>query len=226
MPRQLNFDLPVNTDYTRNGFVPAPGNAVALAMVADWQNWPLGKLVVSGPEGAGKTHLAHIWAGMANAPIVAARDLAGLDLEALAAAPVAVEDVPQIAQDRAAQEALFHLHNMLAAAGHALLMTGVGTPNHWHMGLPDLQSRIDAAGHAAVALPDDALLTAVLEKHFADRQLTPRADVIPYLVRRMERSFAAAQTIVAGLDATSLSERTPITRKLAASLLDNLETNG
>ena len=43
----------------------------------------------------------------------------------------------------------------MATAGTPLLLTGQGTPNHWGMTLPDLQSRIDAAGHAALDLPDD-----------------------------------------------------------------------
>ncbi|MCB4379175.1 chromosomal replication initiator DnaA, partial [Synechococcus sp. MU1644] len=87
--------------------------------------------------------------------------------------------------------------------------------------LPDLQSRVDAAGHAALDAPDDSLLGAVLAKLFSDRQLTPRPDVIPYLVTHMERSFAAARQIVADLDTASLAQKKPVTRNLAAACLDN-----
>ena len=111
---------------------------------------------------------------------------------------------------------------MILAAHHPLLMTGRGHPNLWHLTLPDLQSRIDAAGHAALDPPDDALLSVVLEKLFSDRGLKPRADVIPYLILRMERSFAAAGEIVATLDAQSLAEGREITRAFAATVLDNL----
>ena len=52
------------------------------------------------------------------------------------------------------------------------------------------------------APPDDALLGALLLKLFADRQLVVAEALIAYLVRHMERSFAAAQAIVvAALDA-------------------------
>lgn len=220
MPQQLNFDLPVTRDHSRASFVQAPGNALALAMIADWASWPLGKLVLSGPHGAGKSHLTHIWAEECGATVVEATDLEASDIPSLAGGPVAVEDVPSIRTDGTAQEALFHLHNMMREADHPLLLTGVGAPNLWEMSLPDLQSRIDAAGHAAVTLPDDALLRAVLEKHFAARQLKPRPDVIPYLIRHMERSFVAAEQIVAALDAQSLQDRKPITRPMAARLLD------
>lgn len=220
MAQQLNFDLPVTPDYTRDGFVVAPSNAVAMAMLDQVTAWPLGKLVISGPAGSGKTHLAHIWAADTGARMITSAEVVDADLTKLAQGPVIVEDMPLVRSAPAAQDGLFHLHNLLQEAGHPLLMTGMGTPNHWGMSLPDLQSRIDAAGHAALDLPDDALLTAVLNKHFTDRQLTPRPDVVPYLVAHMERSFAAAHHIVAALDAQSLTEGKAVTRPMARALLD------
>lgn len=68
--------------------------------------------------------------------------------------------------------------------------------------------------------PDDTLLAMVLGKMFADRQITPKADVIPYLVRHMERSFAAARSTVAALDKRSMDEGRTLSRKLAADLVD------
>jgi chromosomal replication initiation ATPase DnaA len=65
------------------------------------------------------------------------------------------------------------------------------------------------------------LLTAVLAKLLADRQLTPKPDLIPYLLLRMDRSFAAAGDLVAALDAASLAQKKPVTRALAAQVLDN-----
>ncbi len=220
MARQLNFDLPVTPDFTRNGFVVSDSNALAVALIDNWQSWPQGKMILSGPSGAGKTHLTRIWAEDTGAQMIEAIDLSVDSVERLSNAAVAVENVPAIAEDAAAQTALFHLHNLLIAHGQPLLMTGVGTPNHWRMTLPDLQSRIDAAGHAALSAPDDGLLQAVLEKHFADRQLAPRPDVIPYLLPRIERSYLAALQIVAALDEESLRDRKPITRPMAAALLD------
>lgn len=220
MATQLGLDLPARTALGRDDFMVAPSNALALAMIDGWQSWPLHKLVLSGPDGSGKTHLTHVWAAASGARILKAHDLRADTLDTTATGPVAVEDVPQIAQDLAAQTALFHLHNLQHAANQPLLMTGTPPPSLWHMSLPDLQSRIDAAGHAALSAPDDGLLQAVLEKHFADRQLAPRPDVIPYLLPRIERSYLAALQIVAALDEESLRDRKPITRPMAAALLD------
>ena len=68
---------------------------------------------------------------------------------------------------------------------------------------------------ARIEDPDDRLLGAVLAKHFADRQLVPMADVIPYLAVRIERSFAAAAAVVERLDRMALAEARPVSRPLA-----------
>lgn len=219
MARQLSFDLPALVVLGRADFYVAPSNALAVAMIESTETWPAPQLTVCGPEGAGKTHLANVWANMTGAVIVPSRDLPGRDIPTLAETPVAVEDVPEIAANAAAMDALFHLFNLMRAHGRPLLMTGRGDPSQWGLALPDIQSRVQAAAHVALDLPDDTLLAAVLGKLFADRQITPKPDVIPYLVRHMERSFAAAQSIVAGMDKMALDEGRTVSRQVAARMI-------
>ncbi|GAW33268.1 chromosomal replication initiator protein DnaA [Roseovarius sp. A-2] len=220
MAQQLSFDLPVRPALGREDFFVSPANAEAVAMIEGWQGWPSRKLILAGPAGAGKTHLTHVWAALSGAQVIAARDLPDADIPALAQGPVAVEDARQIAGDRAAENALFHLHNLTLAEGHALLITARGAPHLWGLTLPDLASRMQGTLLSELRAPDDALLSAVLMKLFADRQLSPSPDTIPYLARRIERSFEAARDIVAALDARALAETRPVTRSLAARVLD------
>ena len=219
MAQQLSFDLPAKPALGRDDFFVAPSNAMAVAMIDPGFAWPAGTLVLSGPVGAGKTHLVHVWASQSGARIVSAAELTEDLVPDLAQGPVAVEDVQDIAGDLPAQKALFHLHNLLMAAGRPLLMTGQKAPNLWGLSLPDLQSRVQGAAHAALEAPDDALLAVVLAKLFNDRQILPKPDVIPYLVAHMDRSFEAAQDIVARLDRMALDERRNLTRALAIRLL-------
>ncbi|XDA97523.1 chromosomal replication initiator DnaA [Sulfitobacter sp. LCG007] len=220
MAEQLGFDLPGVPALGRDDFLVAPSNAVAVAMIEAWPQWAGGKLLLSGPKGAGKTHLVHVWASRSAARVIAAADLPGADVALLARGHVAVEDVPRIAGDAAAETALFHLHNLVLAEGRTLLMTGSGPVPGCPIDLPDLASRIAATPVATLDPPDDTLLGAVLAKLFADRQLTPPAPLIPYLLARIDRSFAAAGRIVAELDAASLARKSPLSRALAASVLD------
>lgn len=220
MAQQLGFDLPSRTALGRDAFFVAPSNAMALAMIDRWPDWAARKLALTGPEGSGKTHLTHVWAEHAQARIIAAADLTTTDVPALATAALAIEDVPAIANDDAAQTALFHLHNLVLAEGHTLLLTGAPPVQHWGLTLPDLISRMRGTTAVALDAPDDTLLSALLVKLLADRQLSPKPDMIPYLLSRMDRSFAAAIALVGRLDAASLAQKRPLTRQLAAQVLD------
>ena len=221
---QLVLDLPVRPALGRADFFVSPANRLALAQVESWPGWPSGRLAVTGPEGAGKTHLAHVWAARAGARIIAGADLPGLDLAGMPAdAAMVVEDADRLrdlGRSRSlAEEALFHLCNHLAAGGGSLMATGRLAPARWQIALADLASRLRAAPVARLEAPDDALLAAVLVKLFADRQIAVAPDLIRYLLARMERSFAAAEALVAALDRAGLSRHRPITARLAAEVL-------
>jgi chromosomal replication initiation ATPase DnaA len=205
---------------TRAHFFVAPSNALALAAVEGWQTWPGRKLLLVGPEGAGKTHLAHIWAAQAQATILPAETLAQTDIASLSARTVVVEDADRIAGTDEAQ--LFHLHN-LVTTGAALLLTARTPPRGWNLALPDLVSRMQATQIARLEAPDDTLLSAVLVKLFADRQVAVPVNLIHYLVSRMPRSIGAARALVAALDARALAAGRPITRALAGEVLDSGE---
>ncbi len=218
---QLALALPARQNWRREDFFASPANAAALGAVTGWRSWPGGRMLISGPKGAGKSHLAALWAAETGAALVAGADLARADLPALALRGfVAVDDAPGAA-DGPGEVALFHLHNMLAGRGH-LLLTAAAPPRDWGLRLPDLLSRMQAVAITALAAPDDALLSAVLVKLFADRQTRVPATLIPWLVARMERSLAAARGIVARLDAQALAEGRAITVAFARSVLTEL----
>lgn len=223
MSKQLSFSLPVRVARGRADFFVSPANSTAVAMIDRTHAWPNGKLALSGPAGAGKSHLAHVWAAETDAQIVPSTALDQLDLPTLATTPIVLEDLPDIANQPALEEAAFHLHNLLAAAQQPLLLTGQNAPKFWGLTLPDLHSRIASATHVDLSPPDDALLEAVLEKLFADRQLTPRANVIPFLLRHMERTFDAAGSIVHALDTAALAQSRDITRDLARDVLGHTD---
>lgn len=221
MSRQLAFDLPVREALGREDFLVSPANALAVEALERWRDWPQRRMLLVGPEGSGKSHLTHVWAAESGARVLAARDIASLDLTRIAAgSALALEDGDRLAGDRLAEEALFHLHNLLGAQGGALMITATHPVRNWGLTLPDLASRMQALAVTRLEPPDDALLSAVLVKQFSDRQINVTPALIAYLVQRMDRSLAAARSLVAALDAASLAEGRPVTRTLAAALLD------
>ncbi|MDJ1016532.1 MAG: chromosomal replication initiator DnaA [Paracoccaceae bacterium] len=223
MATQLTFDLPVRTALGRDDFFVSAANAAAIARIDAPESWINGKLCVIGPAGAGKTHLASVWAEATGAVCADASDLADLDIAALDR-PVALDGADRIAE---ADEALaFHLHNRLRELSLPLLLTGRAGPTGWSTSLPDLRSRFEATEVVEIGQPDDRLLAAVLVKHFADRQLGVPPRLIDWLLPRMERSFDFARRLAERLDADSLSEGRAVTRPLAQQVLDKMAVDG
>jgi chromosomal replication initiation ATPase DnaA len=62
----------------------------------------------------------------------------------------------------------------------------------------------------------------MLAARFAERGIRPQKDVVPYLVRRIDRSAAAAAEVVERLDAM----HRPVTRALAREVVEGAEESG
>jgi chromosomal replication initiation ATPase DnaA len=216
--RQLRLELGRSTPYRRADFIASAENAVALRALDAWPAWHGGCLTLVGPAGSGKSHLAQAWAASARAVTLKPGDVPSpLDLERIAGRPVLLEDADQGAAD----EMLFHLINMAGAPGGGLLLTARAAPSAWPAALPDLRSRLNALPVAELPAPDDAVLEATLRKFFRERNIKPADDLIPYLLRRIERSISRAQEIVMLLDETADAEQRPISRALARQILEN-----
>lgn len=216
MARQLAFDLAGSPLLGRAEFFTSVANADALRAIEAPADWPGGKMLLIGPQGAGKTHLAHIWAGAFGAVVVPAAALAAADLPALGPA-VVVEDAEAIAGHAPGEAALLHLHNLILPEGR-LLITAARPPRDWPLTLADLRSRLQASALTRLEAPDDALLTAVLVKLFADRQIAVSPGLIAFLAARIDRSLSAASRAVAALDARALALGRPVTRALAMEI--------
>ena len=88
--------------------------------------------------------------------------------------------------------------------------------------MPDLKSRMAATDSVRIDGPDDALLSAVMVKQFADRQVAVPPNVIAWLVAHIDRSFAEAQRMVEAIDKAALAEGRAVTRPLAQRVVASL----
>ncbi|HVG52019.1 MAG TPA: DnaA/Hda family protein [Xanthobacteraceae bacterium] len=215
-PRQLALALGHDESFAREDFLSGPQNEAALKLIGRWPEWPARSVLLVGPEGSGKSHLAAIWASASGARTTSARLLEETSVpEMLATGALVVEDLSTWHLE---ERALFHLLNMAREDGCHLLFTARTLPGNWQVALPDLASRLREIPVVTLEPPDDALLRAVLVKLFADRQVAVEESLIAYLVTRMERSFAAARAAVSALDREALRQKRPVTRALAGEL--------
>jgi chromosomal replication initiation ATPase DnaA len=214
---QWALPLPVTTRFGRADFLVSDSNRAAFDLIERWPDWPARALVLYGPRGSGKTHLAHLWCARSGATLIAG-DAAALGEPAALPPALAIDDA-----ERADERALLHLYNLSREREGSLLLIMPAAPAALPIRLADLASRLRALPVARIDPPDDALLAAVLLKHFADRQLRVAPDVVAYLVPRMERSFVAAAAFAARLDRLSLEIHRPITLKLARTVLAEMD---
>ncbi|MBS0246727.1 MAG: chromosomal replication initiator DnaA [Proteobacteria bacterium] len=215
-PRQLVLALDHAISYAREDFLEGPSNEKALALIERWPDWPSRLIALIGPEGAGKSHLAAIWAAASGARVIAAKRLGDSDLpSALATGALVVEDIDTPDLD---ERALFHLINLAREEGADVLFTARLSPPSLNVGIRDLQSRLRMLPVIELEAPDDALLRALIVKLAADRQLAVDEALVNYVVNRVERSFTGVHRAVAQLDEEALRRHRPVTRALAAEL--------
>lgn len=219
-PRQLPLDLGHTPGFSRDDLVVSQANAQAVALVDRWPDWPAPVVVLAGPAGSGKSHLATIWRDMSDAVTLKASDIEAHVGVLDPVRPVVIDDADL---GRLDQNGLFHLINQVRGAGSTLLLTARRFPGAWGVTLPDLASRLKAAATVEIDEPDDLLLAGVITKLFADRQIEVDPAVVQFLVRRIERSLSTAISIVERLDRAALEQKTRITRALAADVLNAMD---
>lgn len=216
-PRQLAFALPHAESLTRDNFLEGPANQAALSLIESWPDWPNRIMLLVGPEGSGKSHLAAIWAEQAGARVISAHALNPAAVPgALATGALVVEDLRPADFD---ERAMFHLLNLAREDEGFVLITGRMPPAAFEVELRDLRSRLRAAPVVSLLPPDDLLFRSLIIKFCADRQLSIDEAVVNYLSTRIERSYAAARRAVDLLDTEALRLGRPVTRALAAELL-------
>lgn len=213
---QLILPLDHRPALGREDFLVSECNRAAVAWIDQWQHWPAHTLLLYGPPGCGKSHLADVYVKNSGATVIRADELNDMRGQE-PPTHILLEDAPP---SPAGEEGLFHLINWVREARGSLLITSRDAPHSWPITLPDLKSRVQAMTATQIGEPDDALFKAILVKLFYDRQLEVNEAVVNYLSSRIERSFQAAKYWVEKLDEEALALKKPVTVPLIKNCFD------
>ena len=175
-------------------FLITPSNARAAHQIEHWGAWPVMTAILTGPRKSGRSLLSRIFAAKSGGTII--------------------DDAPD--HDEAE---LFHAWNRAQADRRPLVMIADVPPPEWQVSLPDLRSRLATSPIATIGPPDDMLMHALFEREFLRRGLDARADLVDWLVARIERSHLALQRTVDALDQEVLERRKRLTITLARTTL-------
>jgi chromosomal replication initiation ATPase DnaA len=219
--QQIPLNLGHRTALGRNDFLVATNNQDAVAWIDLWPEWPAPCLVLYGPVASGKTHLGAVWAERSEAVCVKAsnidetviRDIADMNHH------VIIEDGDALISDLKGEKGLFHLYNIFKEERRSFLLTLKEPPVRRSFALPDLASRLRAAPSVAIREPDEDLIEMLLVKLFNDRQLIVGADVLHYILPRIERSFEAVRDLVDRADKKAMIEKRKISIPLIRDIL-------
>jgi len=219
---QIPFDFAHRPALNGEDFLVAPSNEEAVKWVELWPNWPQPVLVIVGPKGAGKSHLANVFLAQSEAFVLSPEHFENSDADAVLAGQTAVvvEDVQNFL-DAGLEEDLLHLYNLAVEDHKKILMTAEAAPARWAITLKDLSSRLNTATVAEIMPPDDALLTALIVKQFSDRQVNVSQEVLAYMLLRMDRSFQGVGELIRAIDTLSLAEKRAITKPLVRRVLEH-----
>src|SRR5580704_550383 len=106
--KQYPLPLPHREAMEADDFMITDSNREAVAWIDRWPEWTGHCLIVYGPAGAGKTHLAHVWQTKSRGKFVGMEDLAAGEAGVLVISnrQIAIDDADQIAGDAARERNL------------------------------------------------------------------------------------------------------------------------
>src|SRR6266403_937043 len=77
MTSQFVLEFAHRPAFGAEDFLVAPSNEAAIALLDRWPDWSASAVLLHGPRGCGKTHLAHVWQARSGALLCPADALIG-----------------------------------------------------------------------------------------------------------------------------------------------------
>lgn len=189
--------LPINWRSTgqHSAIIVGEGNRDAISLLSTPDLWPSHCMLLVGPPRSGKSAIA---------ADIAAQGLAEVIDEA----------------DQQNEAALFHRWNSAREERRRLILVALDAPPLWTITLPDLRSRLSAAGVARITAPDEVMVEAIIAQGLAEAGTAFAMDVPRYLAPRLPRCYESVEAAVTALNSESLSSGRKISLPRARQVLE------
>ena len=223
------FALPLSFRNVKNhsNFILNKVNEVALSLIDEFNeierfkkrfNFPV--LILYGPPGSGKTHLAHIYQEITDAKFIKKFNNINLN-EAKSGKSFIFDDFDKI---ESLNENLFlHFFNEILLNFGSLLIITSKPPNEINFNLSDLESRFRSCISTKIELPDDEFLFSILVKELSDKKIFLSDKQCLYIIKRIKRNYKSISLFAENLDIMSLEQKKKVTLNQIKEVLNIIE---
>ena len=225
--KQLALPLSFRNVKNHSNFILNKVNEVALSLIDEFNdiqkfkkkfNFPV--LILYGPTGSGKTHLAHIYKEITDSKFI--KKFSNIDLnEAKLGKSFIFDDFDKV--ECLNENLFFHFFNEIFVNLGSLLITTSKPPNEINFSLSDLESRINSCISTKIELPDDDFLFSILIKELSDKKIFLNDKHCLYIIKRIKRNYKSISLFAETLDIMSLEKKTKITLKQIKEVLNIIE---
>jgi len=92
-PRQIPLALEHQPGYHREDIMVTGSNRAAVDLIDRWPNWVAPVVILAGPTGAGKTHLAEVWRAATGALLADPKSISERVVHGAAEYPVLIDNI-------------------------------------------------------------------------------------------------------------------------------------
>ena len=216
MSDQLILKFPSQQAYKKEDFYVSYSNREAYEFINNWPKWIKRIVNIFGPSGSGKTHLASILKSKTSWLEINSKELNDeLILKFKTKEALIIENL----EENISEKFLFSLWNVALQDNKYLLITSSKPIGSYNFKLRDLASRVKSSIVIGIDLPNDDLISVILQKNFSDKQIKVEKKHIDYIIKRIDRSYEKISQFILTLDKYSLKKRKPFSLKLIKEVL-------